>query len=385
VNKTSAPTDSGSVAAGGIYTAGRTKPDIVVPENNASRATPRVASAAALLIDAAHSNPAWSTDPAGISATNRNGDVIYNAERVEVIRAALMAGASRQTNNSSSTDIVDYRVDAADRTANGLDRRFGAGQLNISNSYHIVAAGEQNSVEDFRGGGGLIGAAGFDFDPAFGGYKGSNSTATYFLTPTAGPARLIASLVWNVTVDGGTANNFDGSASLYDLDMMLYDVTNAANWAVVASSTSPNENTENLWELVEGGRAYAMHIKRGVAQNAFKWDYGLAWQLKQIPPLAVSPIVLPDAYANEAYPPQALTAVGGESPNSWSIVAGALPIGLTFSQDGVISGVPIEITAANFTVQVTDAVSQVAVLGLQINVQQGDCACNSGCHATAGF
>ena len=43
-------------------------------------------------------------------------------------------------------DITDYRALPVNQTINGLDKRFGAGQVNIYNSFHIVAAGEQGSA-----------------------------------------------------------------------------------------------------------------------------------------------------------------------------------------------------------------------------------------------
>jgi len=384
VNNTAAPTTAGSASAGGIYTSGRTKPEIVAPANNTSSATPRVASAAALLIEVAHNNPGLSTDPAATSTANRNGDTIYNAERVEIIKAALMAGADRATGNSTSTDITDYRVAAADQTTNGLDRRFGAGQLNISNSYHIIAAGEQNSVEDQPGGAGLIGATGFDYDPAFGGSGGSNSTATYYFAPTAGPARLTVALAWNLSVAGGTPNNFNGTATLYDLDLQLYDVTDPGNWILVGNSQSTTENTENLWQLLDSGKNYALRVQRGVAQAAFKWDYGLAWQATPVPPLAIDPVVLPIAYWNEVYPAQTLTAAGGQPPYSWSVVSGALPPGLTISPNGVISGTPTTFGLTSFTVQAADTASNTATVDVQISVQSRGYVCGV-CHAATGF
>jgi len=384
VNNTAVPTTAGSASAGGIYTSGRTKPEIVAPAANTSSATPRVSSAAALLIEVAHNNPGLSTDPAGTSTFNRNGDTIYNAERVEIIKAALMAGADRATGNSTSTDITDYRVAAADRTANGLDRRFGAGQLNISSSYHIIAAGEQNSSEDQPGGSGLIGTTGFDYDPAFGGSNGSNSTATYYFAPTSGPARLTVALAWNLSVAGGTPNNFNGTATLYDLDLQLYDVTDPGNWILVGNSQSATENTENLWQLLDGGKNYALRVQRGVAQTAFKWDYGLAWQLTPVAPLAIDPVVLPTSYRNVVYPAQTLTASGGQPPYSWTVVVGTLPPGLTLSPDGVISGTPTVFGLSSFTVQVSDAAANTATIDLELSVQSQGYVCGL-CHAASGF
>ena len=152
------------------YALASTRPDLVAPMGATSYATPVVASAAALLVEVGHNGgTTLSTDPLVQSTTNRNGDTIYNAERSEVVKAALMAGASR----TASQLLLGYHA----TTTNGLDSTYGAGQLNIYNSYHIIAAGEQNSRED--GGTGFIGRFGFDYDPNFGGLSSSNRTASY--------------------------------------------------------------------------------------------------------------------------------------------------------------------------------------------------------------
>ena len=379
-NDTAHPTSNGSASGGGIYVAGRTKPELVAPESNTSGATPRVASAAALLVDLAHNSPSLSTDPVSVSMINRNGDTIYNAERTEVIKAALMAGADRSTSNTTSVDITDYRVNAIDQTANGLDRRYGAGQLNVYDSYQIIAAGEQNSEEDQPAGMGMVSASGFDYDPAFGGAGGSNATATYYFSPTPEALRLTASLVWNLDIDGGSAFSFDGTGTLYDLDLVLFDVTDPGNWVLVASSTSTIDNTENLWLLLDPGKDYALRVQPGTGQAAFNWDYGLAWRLESLPvPLSVDPVVLPDAYWNEAYPPQTLTATGGQPPYSWTIIAGALPPGMTLSSDGVISGTPTVAGTASFTVQVSDAASATATENMTLAIKTRGYVCGF-CH-----
>ena len=59
-----------------------------------------VSSAAALLVQVGHQGGnTLSTDPSVKFTTNRNGDTIYNAERSEVVKAALMAGADRTSRN----------------------------------------------------------------------------------------------------------------------------------------------------------------------------------------------------------------------------------------------------------------------------------------------
>ncbi len=64
---------------------------------------------------------------------------------------------------------------------------------------------------------------------------------------------------------------------------------------------------------------------------------------------------LPAGIAGSPYS-QTLTASGGTPPYSWSIIAGALPAGLTLaSSTGVLSGTPSGPGSFNFTVRVTDA------------------------------
>jgi hypothetical protein len=247
----------------------RTRPDLVAPSDYTSFATPEVSAAAALLVQVGHNGgTTLSTDPVVRSTTNRNGDTIYNAERSEVVKAALMAGASRTSPNFSQSYVVN--------TANGLNNVYGAGQLNINNSYHVIAGGEQNSREDFLAGGGEIKAVGFDYDPAFGGANGSNKTGTYvFHTLTSGD--LSASLVWNLKVAGITGQGFDTTATLYHLGLFLYDVSD--NNRLVASSDSSVDNTQNLWTSLSSDQIYQLVVKVDPGQLDFLWDYGLAWDI----------------------------------------------------------------------------------------------------------
>lgn len=262
------------------YVGGRAAIHVVVPETVTSNAAPRLSSATALLLELAKANPSWSQS----TTTNRNGDVLQNAERVEVIKAALMAGASRSTQNTTTIgDVFGYREDPADQTDNGLDWRYGAGQLNVANSYHILAAGERSSAED--GGAGDLGFTGFDHDPNFGGSAGSNISATYDLGVADEDFEFTASLVWNLHVNGAPNSflNFDTTAQLYNLDLELIEVGSGA----VATSESAIDNTENIWFTLEEGKAYQLRVLRGTGQGNFNWDYGLAWHRGPAPPLAV--------------------------------------------------------------------------------------------------
>jgi hypothetical protein len=199
-----------------------------------------------------------------------------------VIKAALMAGADRRTANGRGAEITDYKVD----TSNGLDSRFGAGQVNIYNSYHVLTGGEHNSAQD--GNATAIGRYGFDYDPAFGGLSGSNTTGSYsFTADFASLAReIFASLVWNIDIgpSGGPRADPVGTATLYNLDLELYDVTSGGT--LVAYSASTLDNTENIWFNLLYGHSYRLDVVRGSGQSDFLWDYGLAWRVVPEPPLA---------------------------------------------------------------------------------------------------
>ncbi len=284
VGQASGESGAGSIAVDTVYTAGRTCPQLIAPIKTASGSVPVIASGAALLIELGHTNPGLSTDPAVVSTTNRYGNTIYNAERSEVIKAVLMAGADRVTHNTviidgSVPNIVDYRTVPANRTENGLDRRYGAGQINIHHSYKMIAAGETNSKEDQTGSEGAIGRFGFDYDPFFGGSNGSNSTASYYFTADADFERLWTSVVWNISINAGEGAIFVGTAKVIDLDLILYDVSDPDTPQVVASSMSSSGSTENIWIQLKKNANYMLQVKPAPAQTGFQWDYALAWRI----------------------------------------------------------------------------------------------------------
>lgn len=262
----------GTVAVDSIYRVGRARPDLVAPLSTTSSATPVISAAAALLVETGHSDASLSTDLHISSTFNRAGDTIYNAERSEVIKAVLMAGADR---TASTNKITDYRSTASTQTTNGLDSRFGAGQVNIANSYHILIAGEQNSVEDAQSGVGSIHPSGFDYDPLFGGAT-SHSEASYKFSTGSEKESFYVSLVWNISIKEGQNGGFDGTAHLYDLNLNLIDIT--GNPTLVASSSSDNENTENLWAALNSNHDYILKVVTGPNQTAFDWDYAIAWR-----------------------------------------------------------------------------------------------------------
>lgn len=267
VGRTDGNHAQGSVAVDGTYVAGRARPDLVSPLTATSLAAPTAAAAAALLVQAGHAAPGLSH-----GSTTVSGMTIYNAERPETVKAALMAGADRDTaNTGTAANIADYRA-AGHQTANGLDSRYGAGQLDVFNSHQIIAAGEQEA--------GAVGPAGFDYRTGFGGAGGR--AASYTFTATGGEV-LSASLVWNL----GVSNNANLAPTLHHLNLSLFDLTE--NSALVADSSSALDNTQNLWLALLGGHGYELRVSAADAAN-FSWGYALAWQTRP------SPVPLPAAF-----------------------------------------------------------------------------------------
>ncbi|BCA57093.1 hypothetical protein W02_42330 [Nitrospira sp. KM1] len=263
VGRTDGVNHIGTDAVDSVYVAGRTAPSIVAPFETPSAATPVVASAAALLIQTGHNAGSALSDG---STTISGVGTVYDAERAATVKAVLMAGADRQTaNTSTAANITDYRS-AGHQTTNGLDDRYGAGQVNIYNSYRILTGGEQKS---FQHGGHDITTAGFDY-ASLGGLSGTPWTASYFFNGTPGTS-LYASLVWNLTV----SDNSLLATHLYNLDLSLFDATTNS---LLASSSSLLDNTENIYFKLLLGTRYELRVTTSEAVN-FLSDYALAWRI----------------------------------------------------------------------------------------------------------
>jgi len=76
---------------------------------------------------------------------------------------------------------------------------------------------------------------------------------------------------------------------------------------------------------------------------------------------------MPDGQRGSAYS-QALTAVGGVTPYTWSLAGGALPADLTLDSLGDITGKPTTLGTFTFTACVTDSASNAVTKALAITV-----------------
>lgn len=96
------------------------------------------------------------------------------------------------------------------------------------------------------------------------------------------------------------------------------------NWTVTATDAGS----------MTGARAYTMTISA--------------------PTIGITPTTLPNPTQGASYS-AALSASGGTAPYTFSVVAGALPVGMTLNSDGTVSGTPSSAGPYAFTVEATDS------------------------------
>ena len=252
----------GAYASGTYYNSigptldnGRCKPDITALSSVTSFSTPQVAGAAALLMQAA--------------LRGDGGGDTNSASDIRTIKALLLNGAIKPdgwTNSNSSP----------------LDFRYGAGVLNVFNSYEHLAGGKQNfTVSTFGAAGSphpppvnpnsIAVLSGWDFN--------TNSTSTtndgvnhYFFNLTndsgSGWFTATATLVWNRQL---------GETNINNLDLFLY---NCANSNLVACSTSHVDNVEHIFipKLAQG--RYDLQVLKNGGTNTVSdaETYALAFE-----------------------------------------------------------------------------------------------------------
>ncbi len=250
-NALSAGLTNGEHSRGGVTSdmdgPGRRKPEIVVPVNATSYAAGYLAGAAALLRQ--HAN-AIGTD---------------NARHAKTLKAVLLAGATKD------------EFPAWSRTAaHPIDAVFGAGELNIYNSYFILDGGEQPANN----------AAGrphmaWDYHTL-----SASGTADYRLHVPAGRygVELSAFLVWHRTLtDSNNSPTIFSLApdALIDFNLTLFRDPSAGGAPVtIDTSTSSLYNMEHIWKKDLPAGNYRLRVGRG---SGAAHDYAIAWRLTTAP------------------------------------------------------------------------------------------------------
>ena len=118
--------------------------------------------------------------------------------------------------------------------------------------------------------------------------------------------------------------------------------------AVPANGTIlQGEPSGQLWTYASGCRASTTTSTGAVAVNDAA--IGNFTVCPSISTASLRPAAVQKSYS------ATLTAAGGKTPYSWAVVSGGLPLGLSLSASGVISGTPTKAGTFGFTVRVTDS------------------------------
>ena len=232
---------------------GRSKPDLTAPGFGTSYSTPYVSGSAAVLLQAALRGD-------GGSDTNSAADI-------RTLKALLLNGAVKPigwTNSSSAP----------------LDTRYGAGILNLFNSYKELSFGKYPFINsDLVASGGShppSGATGtvnanngWDFNSIVS-TQASNSVDAvnhYYFNLTGAVYTATATLVWNRQANQNSINN---------LGLFLYDTTNSN---LIAQSTSPVDNVQHIFLPRLAAGRYDLQVWKAGGANIVSTNesYALVW------------------------------------------------------------------------------------------------------------
>ncbi|MDH3510873.1 MAG: S8 family serine peptidase [Gammaproteobacteria bacterium] len=187
--------------------------------------------------------------------------------------------------------------------------------------------------------------------------------------PGATPGQVNAALEGTAIEMGPAGFDHDSGYGLIQADLAIASLVQDTDVDGIPDSADNCPNTPNgpLTADPEGGASQQDDDGDGIGNAC---DF------------VVSTSFLPAANVGTSYF-QTLTAVRGQPPYTWSLVADFLPSDLVLGANGVISGNVISGGfVANFTVQVTDDNGDTATRSLKIKAKIPNCVT---CHATAGF
>lgn len=238
--------DDPAISGNNSYGPGRAKPDIVssppptAGASTTSTSTSAVSSIAILLHETA-SAP--------------------DARRAEVIKAQLMAGATKDEPEFAGWSRT---------TTQPLDVEVGAGEVNILNSFKIQQGGQHagaasqpsTSVGSYGWDYGVIDAGGdlyYNFEVA----EGSSATELSILA------------TWFAEVD----NFRTGLPNVANLDLAFYDSSETFLGAVLDESVSQVNNVEHIYQVDLDPGLYTLVLSGDASRSR---DFALAWRMETL-------------------------------------------------------------------------------------------------------
>jgi hypothetical protein len=245
----------GQTSAGPTPDNGRAKPDLVVPAQNTSLATPTIAGGAALLIQAGLR---------GDGGTDTN-----SAVAIATLKALLLNGAIKP-------------VGWTNKSPSPLDANYGAGIMNVFNSYEQLAGGKHGygvaatvptgTAHPPTGSSATVGVlSGWDYNTNTSSSASDGVNHYYFNVTNATRAATFtatATLAWN---------RHQNVTAINKLNLFLY---NTANSNLVASSISTVDNVQHVWVPNLPAGRYDLQVWKagGTGTVSAAEPYALAYQ-----------------------------------------------------------------------------------------------------------
>ena len=237
----------GGSSSVGPTTDGRCKPDISAPAGETSYATPLVAGAATLLVQAA--------------LRGDGGTPTADAADLRTIKALLLNGTNKPSDWRHTPTVP-------------LDLRHGAGVVNVLRSHDQLKGGKHAPGGTFTTAASLRGWA----KTAITGNPLAVHHYTFTLSPSLGSHYDVsATLVWNRNAN---------ETAIKNLDLALYDTATGAP-VLDGVSTSAVDNVEHLWRLALPPGTYELRVIKNATSGLLVPDetYALAFRFTpQAPP-----------------------------------------------------------------------------------------------------
>jgi hypothetical protein len=251
---------------------GRQKPEIVGAEDFSSYATPMVDATAAILVEAARTDPALESNP--------------NAERADVLKSAILAGAVHEDLHDGewSNNAVESGASRG-ITMTPIDDVVGVGLVNVDRSHLILTGAEQDgmtTVPDAP----TITWRGWDSAPV------AIGASSYYRFQLVRPANEISILAtWNRAVRLQPPSSYTlGAFDLYlwsvdaqgDLATLVGDAGLGAFSGGNVVSASAVDNIEHIFvrDLVPG--SYVIELRRlDSIPTAPTWNVGISWLMPE--------------------------------------------------------------------------------------------------------
>ena len=306
-------------------------------------------------------------------------DISANIQGIRFYKSAANVGP-HVVNLWSSTGTLLATATSTNETASGWQQVNFSTPIPITAntiyvaSYHVPAGHYAADQSYFT-------AAGVDNAPLHAlqdGVNGNNGAFAYSSTSTFPNSGFQGSNYWvdvvlavpvtlqsiavtpaNLTLAVGDTRQFTATGTY--TDGSTKDITGQVTW----SSSNTSAATISSSGLVSATNAGSTVIK--AASGSISGSTGLTTQIQ---PLAITTVSLSSGTAALPYA-ATLAASGGQPPYTWTLVSGSsLPVGLTLSTSGSVSGTPAVPGNYAFSVQVRDIASRIVTKQFSLSITQ---------------